>query len=632
MKESYNRQQPSFTLSIHAKLVLINLTLLVCVSLYAFFEHASFSNFESLEHAATENLQGSVDLLMLRRHEKDFLARKDMKYPQRFDQVFEELSQRLLKLNILLKSHNLHLEEQTTNIINTLNRYQEQFHLLVEKVNIIEGQQNPKNYKFQLEDSRKVLKNTVSNFDSFKLEVELLELMETDYRYLANSTSDTSNALLSAVSKFSSSEHVPSSLKTVLDQYRNDVENLLNASAALGHSSTEGLRADLRNNVQNAENDIKTLQTEISHAINIKSDQIRSQLLTFGSAIVILLSILLFFIGRSILGRISAINSLMKEIASGDGDLTVRMNAKGSDELAQLANSFDQFISKLHCNIQEVAKVMSVLSESSESSESSKDSARKSMNNAEQQKIQSESVATAVNELVMTSNEITSNIECAASNAEKMKIEASSALNVTHSTSESIQSLSSNISDSQALTIDLAEQSKEINQVITAIQNIAEQTNLLALNAAIEAARAGEYGRGFSVVADEVRQLSLMTNNSTHQIETTIQELTSGIQDTVSKMTSSIKLAQHTKDTTRDVVSAIEAMVSRINEMSDMNTQIAAASEQQSMVSAEIDRNITEIAHLAGNTHQIVSSSVHCSEQVSNVSQKLEKIVAQFKY
>ncbi|NOH71632.1 methyl-accepting chemotaxis protein [Vibrio pectenicida] len=629
MKESYNQQQSSFTLSIHAKLVLINLTLLVCVSLYAFFEHASFSNFESLEHAATENLQGSVDLLMLRRHEKDFLARKDMKYPQRFDQVFEELSQRLLKLNILLKSHNLHLEEQTTNIINTLNRYQEQFHLLVEKVNIIEGQQNPNNYKRQLEVSRKVLKNEVSNFDIFKLEVELLELMETDYRYLANSTSDTSNALLSAVSKFSSSVHVPSSLKTVLDQYRNDVENLLNASVTLGHSSTEGLRADLRNNVQNAENDIKTLQTEISHTINIKSDQIRSQLLTFGSAIVILLSILLFFIGRSILGRISAINSLMKEIASGDGDLTVRMNAKGSDELAQLANSFDQFISKLHCNIQEVAKVMSVLSESSESS---KDSARKSMNNAEQQKIQSESVATAVNELVMTSNEITSNIECAASNAEKMKIEASSALNVTHSTSESIQSLSSNISDSQALTIDLAEQSKEINQVITAIQNIAEQTNLLALNAAIEAARAGEYGRGFSVVADEVRQLSLMTNNSTHQIETTIQELTSGIQDTVSKMTSSIKLAQHTKDTTRDVVSAIEAMVSRINEMSDMNTQIAAASEQQSMVSAEIDRNITEIAHLAGNTHQIVSSSVHCSEQVSNVSQKLEKIVAQFKY
>ncbi|MBU2898955.1 methyl-accepting chemotaxis protein [Vibrio hepatarius] len=629
MNESSNSRQFSFTLSIHAKLVLINLTLLVCVGLYAFYEHSSFSNFESLEHAATENLQGSVDLLMLRRHEKDFLARKDMKYPQHFDQVFEELSQRLIKLNLLLKSHNLHLEEQTINIIETLDKYQEQFHLLVEKVDIIEGKNNPNNYKLQLETSRKVLKNAVSNFDNFTLEVMLLELMETDYRYLANSTFDTSNALLSAVSKFSSSEHVPNSLEPALEQYRHDIENVLNASKALGHSSTEGLRAELRKNVQSAENDIKTLQAEISQAISIKAEQIRSQLLTFGSAIVVLLSMLLFFIGRSILGRISAINCLMQEIASGDGDLTVRMNAKGSDELAQLANSFDLFISRLHCNIQEVAKVMSVLTESSESS---KDSARKSMKNAEQQKVQSESVATAVNELVMTSNEITSNIECAASNAEKMKIEASNALNITHSTSECIQSLSSNISESQDLTIDLAEQSKEINQVITAIQNIAEQTNLLALNAAIEAARAGEYGRGFSVVADEVRQLSLMTNNSTHQIETTIHELTSGIQDTVSKMASSIELAQHTKETTKDVVGAIEAMVKRINEMSDMNTQIATASEQQSMVSAEIDRNITEIAHLAGNTHQIVSSSVHCSEQVSNVSQKLEKIVAQFKY
>ena len=319
----------------------------------------------------------------------------------------------------------------------------------------------------------------------------------------------------------------------------------------------------------------------------------------------------------------------MKEIASGNGDLTVRMNAKGNDELAQLANSFDIFISKLHGNIQDVAKVMSILGESSENS---KTSAVKSMNNAEQQKIQSESVATAVNELVMTSNEITANIECAANSAETIKQDAQGALEITLATSKSMQSLSSSISESQALIVNLAEQSKEINQVITAIQNIAEQTNLLALNAAIEAARAGEYGRGFSVVADEVRQLSLMTNNSTHQIESTIQELASGIQDTATKMSSSIDLACHTKETASDVVKAIEDMVIRINTMSDMNTQIATASEQQSMVSAEIDRNITEIAHLASDTHHIVSGSVHCSEQVSSVSHKLEKIVAQFKY
>lgn len=629
MEESSSKRPLSFTLSIHAKLLLINLTLLVCVGLYAFYEQYSFSHFESLEHAAAENLQASVDLLMLRRYEKDFLARKDMKYLQQFDSVFEELSQRFLNLNNLLKFHNLHLEQKTTQIADALDQYRQQFHLLVNQVNKIEGDQFSDSHKAQLERSRKKLKIAASVHDSFGLEVELLELLEKDYQYITNSTNETGEALSDAVYRFSTSEHIPNILKPALEQYQQDLESLISASKLLGHSENIGLRGKLRKNVHSVESSIQQLQTEISDVIELISDQIRTQLILFGCTIVVLLSVLLFIIGRSILNPIAAINTLMKDIASGDGDLTVRMNAKGDDELAQLANSFDKFISQLHANIQDLAKVMSVLSESSANS---KTSALQSMSNAEQQKVQSESVATAINELVMTSNEITSNIECAASNAEIMKKEAKEALNVTHSTSERIQSLSSNISDSQTLIMRLAEQSKEINQVIIAIQNIAEQTNLLALNAAIEAARAGEYGRGFSVVADEVRQLSLMTNNSTHQIETTIKELTSGIQDTVAQMASSIEMADNTKETTHMVVSAIDAMCNRISEMSDMYTQIATASEEQSMVSAEIDRNITEIAQLAGNTHQIVSGSVQCSEQVSHVSQKLEKIVAQFKY
>ncbi|MFN3015114.1 methyl-accepting chemotaxis protein [Vibrio coralliilyticus] len=629
MNGSPKSERFAFSFSIRAKLILINLTLLVSVGLYAYYEQVSFNSFESLEHAAIDNLQSSVDLLMLRRHEKDFLARKDMKYPQRFDKTFEELSERLSALTIVLKSHNLDMEERTSTIVSTLNQYQVQFHQLVNQVNAIEGVDVASNLIAELERSRKALKVAAADKDSFALEVELLELMEADYRYLANTNKETSASFLASLDKFSASEHVPQSLQPVFTEYQSNAEKLVEACEVLGLTSSEGLRGALRANVHNTEEAINGLQTEISQVISRKSSEIKSQLFLIGGAIVVLLSSMLFLIGRSILSRIQAINVLMENIASGDGDLTVRMNAKGDDELAQLANSFDRFISQLHGHIKELASVMSVLSESSCSSEHA---AVKSMNNAEQQKVQSESVATAVNELVMTSNEITANIESAAQNAESMKHQADSALNVTHSTSDSIEALSTNIEESQALIEDLAEQSKEINQVIATIQGIAEQTNLLALNAAIEAARAGENGRGFAVVADEVRQLSLMTNNSTHQIETTIQTLTSGIQQTVTKMSSSLDQAHHTKASTKEVVNAIDAMTLRISEMSDMNTQIATASEEQSMVSAEIDRNITEIAHLAGDTHQVVAGSVRCSEQVSGVSHKLEQIVANFKY
>ncbi|USD31216.1 MULTISPECIES: methyl-accepting chemotaxis protein [Vibrio] len=629
MSGSPKSEQFAFSFSIRAKLILINLTLLVSVGLYAYYEQISFNNLKSLENAAIDNLQSSVDLLMLRRHEKDFLARKDMKYPQRFDKTFEELSERLTALTAVLKSHNLDMEERTSTIISTLNQYQVQFHQLVDQVNTIEGVESSSNLISELEQARKALKVAAADKDSFALEVELLELMEADYRYLANTDKETSAALLAAIDKFSTSKHVPVDLQPVFNQYQRNAEKLVEACEVLGLTSSDGVRGALRSNVHNTEKAINGLQTEISQVISQKSSDIKNKLFLIGGAIVVLLSSMLLLIGRTILSRIQAINTLMENIASGDGDLTVRMNAKGDDELAQLANSFDRFISQLHGHIKELANVMTVLSESSCSSEHA---AAKSMNNAEQQKIQSESVATAVNELVMTSNEITANIESAAQNAESMKYEADSALKVTHSTSESIQTLSSNIEDSQNLIEDLAEQSKEINQVIATIQGIAEQTNLLALNAAIEAARAGENGRGFAVVADEVRQLSLMTNNSTHQIETTIQTLTSGIQQTVAKMSTSLEQAHRTNASTKDVVKAIDNMALRINEMSDMNTQIATASEEQSMVSADIDRNITEIAHLAGDTHKVVAGSVRCSEQVSGVSHKLEQIVANFKY
>lgn len=629
MDRSTEKQRSSLSLSIRSKFILINITLFVSVFVYAVYEQMSLDRLESLERAANENLRSSVDLLMLRRHEKDFLARKEQKYAERFDTTAVTLDQRLLDLNQTLISHELNLSDNTSKISQAIESYEYQFRQIVQQVNAIENPNPSVGLIAVLDKRRNELKHAVEKEANLALELALLELVEKDFHYLAHTNDQTSLAFDGALDVFTPYAQNTDTTKQAYLNYRDAVEKLLVANTRLGLTEELGLKGELRRTVHQAEQAINGVQLEINTAISQASSDTKNTLHLFGFAIVILLSALLALIGKSVLTRIKAINKMMESIANGDGDLTVRMNAKGTDELAQLSHSFDAFISKLHANIKDLSGVMTVLTDSSCSSEQA---AQKSMSNAEKQKQQSESVATAVNELVMTSNEVAANIENAALSAEKIKGNAHHALQETHATDDSIQVLVTNIEESQTLIDHLEEQSREINQVVTTIQGIAEQTNLLALNAAIEAARAGEHGRGFAVVASEVRELSLMTNNSTHQIETTIQGLTSGIEKTVAKMSESLDQTGHVKRQTKGVVDAIEGIHLQVGEMFDLNSQIATASEEQSVVSAEIDRNITDIAHLSVDTYEVVSGSVRCSEQVSNVSVKLDKIVAQFKY
>ncbi|UTT84796.1 methyl-accepting chemotaxis protein [Vibrio pelagius] len=629
MDRPTDNQRSPLSLSIRSKFILINITLFISVFVYAVYEQMSLDRLESLERAANENLRSSVDLLMLRRHEKDFLARKEQKYAERFDTTAIMLEQRLSDLNQTLISHELNLSNNTSKITQAVESYEYQFRQIVQQVNAIENPNPSVGLIAVLDKRRTELKHAVEKEANLALELALLELVEKDFHYLAHTNDQTSLAFDGALDLFTPYAQNTNATKQAYLNYRSAVEKLLIANTRLGLTEDLGLKGELRRTVHQAEQAINSVQLEINNAISQASADTKNTLHLFGFAIVILLSVLLALIGKSVLTRIKAINEMMESIANGDGDLTVRMNAKGTDELAQLSHSFDAFISKLHANIKDLSSVMTILTDSSCSSEQA---AQKSMSNAEKQKQQSESVATAVNELVMTSNEVAANIENAALSAEKIKGNAHHALEETHATDDSIQVLVNNIEESQALIDHLEEQSREINQVVTTIQGIAEQTNLLALNAAIEAARAGEHGRGFAVVASEVRELSLMTNNSTQQIETTIQGLTNGIDKTVAKMSESLDQTEHVKRQTKGVVNAIESIHFQIGEMFDLNSQIATASEEQSVVSAEIDRNITEIAHLSVDTYEVVSGSVRCSEQVSNVSVKLDKIVAQFKY
>ncbi|ANS85480.1 Putative methyl-accepting chemotaxis protein YoaH [Vibrio scophthalmi] len=616
-------------ISIRAKLILLNAVLIIGVICYGFFEQYSLNNLHELELASVENTAAEVDLLTLRRHEKDFLARHELKYQERFEQTFSKLSTRLTDLDQRIHDHGLQFDTRMSIIVSTLDNYHEKFTQLVTQIEKIDSQSNSNALLPQLFEARETLRENVVAMNNLQAKVAFSSLMENDFKYIGKPSEQTELGLSQSLQSFHQTYARHPSLSSAFDDYQHALVNLFEANIALGLTPNEGLRGELRRTVHQTEQEILSLQTEIESAIVQASDNVKNQLHIFGAIIAAVVSGLLILIGRSVLNRIRDINFMMRDIASGNGDLTARMNAEGNDELAQLANSFDSFISKLHGLIKDVANVKNVLNQSSLESEQA---ASNSINNAEQQKAESESVATAVNELVQTSNEITSNIEHAASNASRMKEESHRALEITHNASGSMQNLANDIANSQSLIEQLEEQSREINSVISTIQGIAEQTNLLALNAAIEAARAGEYGRGFAVVADEVRDLSMKTDNSTRQIESTISNLTDRIHSTVRIMSDSQLQAESTKQDTLLVVDAIDSVNQQIEDLFNMNAQIATASEEQSMVSAEIDRNITQIANLANDTHREVQGSVTCSKQVSEVSLKLDAIVAQFRY
>ncbi len=477
-----------FSFSIRAKLLLINVTLLLGVAAYAIYENNSAKHLSSLEHASTENLSSSIDLLMLRRHEKDYLARRSEKYLTSFDNTYSQLQQRIDHLSDVLASESIAIDDQRQQIVTTLSQYQTQFHQLANHLASIDALQR------ELFAARSVLKTNVLSANDGELTAQFLRLLDHDFTFVTEPTQEYKVALLEGLRQFAKFE---TDLSPAFTDYSNTLSRYVSAIETLGLTANEGLRGALRSNVHKTEQAIADLQTTIKQSVEQSATDIRRRLQWMGVAIVALLSSLLYVIGRSILSRIKAINLLMDDIANGSGDLTVRMNAKGSDELAQLSRSFDLFISHLHDNIKQLASVMGVLGESSCSSEQA---AQRSMQNAQQQKLESESVATAVNELVMTTNEITANIESAAQNAQRVNSEADKALQLTHATGKRIDTLAISIEESQAQIQALEAQSREINAVVSAIQGIAEQTNLLALNAAIEAARAGESGRGFAAL------------------------------------------------------------------------------------------------------------------------------------
>ena len=348
-----------------------------------------------------------------------------------------------------------------------------------------------------------------------------------------------------------------------------------------------------------------------------------------GGLIAIILSALLtWYLSGLIAAPIKRLNKAMKDISSGDGDLTARVAVETKDEIGQLAGSFNLFVEKIH---QTIAEVISASKEVRSEMVNIGNVTNSISAGANEQQQESDAVATAVHEMSATSDTVSQHANEAASASQSASDEASNAKLVLGDTVISIQSLSTELAQAGEVINTLEHDVKDISSILDVIRGIADQTNLLALNAAIEAARAGEQGRGFAVVADEVRSLASKTQDSTGEIQNMIEKLQNGAQQAVKVMTSSQTNSEETVQQADIAGNSLDAIVGAINVINDMNIQIATAATQQSQVSEDVNVNVQRIAENSHEVVGIVANAEHACAALDSQCTQLDQLVAQFK-
>lgn len=319
---------------------------------------------------------------------------------------------------------------------------------------------------------------------------------------------------------------------------------------------------------------------------------------------------------------------MLDDIAKGEGDLTVRLQVDRADELGQIAQGFNAFLSKLQSMIgQVVVSVQKV----SDSSEHTADIAIRTNQGVQKQLAEIELVATAVHEMTATAQDVARNATQAAEAANHADKAANQGKQVVQQTSTAIAALASEIGRAVGVVQNLAKDSENINAILVAIRGIAEQTNLLALNAAIEAARAGEQGRGFAVVADEVRNLAQKTQQATEEIQTMIQQLQQGTRDVVKVMEQSQSKTDDSVRHAGEAASSLDAITQAVSVINDMNTQIASAAEEQSAVAEDINRNVINIGQVANEVAGGADEASQASAELTQLAEQQRRLINQFK-
>jgi methyl-accepting chemotaxis protein len=338
--------------------------------------------------------------------------------------------------------------------------------------------------------------------------------------------------------------------------------------------------------------------------------------------------LLMWLTARGVTRPILGVAAMLKDIASGEGDLTRRLEYAKQDELGELASWFNRFLDKLQPII---ADVKHSVQDARSTADQSSAIASQTSAGMQQQFREVDQVATAFQEMSATAHDVAHNAAQAADAARSADLASREGLEVIGKTTSTIELLANEMNVAMQEVEGLSSSSEQIGSVLEVIRSIAEQTNLLALNAAIEAARAGEAGRGFAVVADEVRNLAKRTQDSVEEIRQVIEGLQSGTREVVSTMSSSHRQAQGSVEQVEQAVAALQRISQSVSVISDMNLQIASAAEEQSSVAEEINRNVASIRDVTESIASQADESAQVSQNLNRLANHQQSLMDQFR-
>lgn len=471
---------------------------------------------------------------------------------------------------------------------------------------------------------------SISERDQVQVAVNDISSLVADFEKKFKQVSDSDTArsndyyadTAEAITRFKSIVIGESNIMQLLQQQldaKYEAKSILVESGELASSALGQLKL--------VSNQVKELTNSIKDQANENVSSTKTMLIGVAIVAIIVAIGINFWVLQSIRNPLVEVLRVMSLVSNGD--LRQNVNVHSSDEIGKLSEGFNQLINQLSGMLNEITSSSQQLSAAAEETSAISSESHANIN---RQKEQTDMMATAMTEMTATVDEVASSAGNTLKEVQKANEEATSGQKVVQENIVTINGLADEIQVAAQVVDKLEQYSNNIGAVLDVIRGIADQTNLLALNAAIEAARAGEQGRGFAVVADEVRTLASKTQESTSEIQEMIERLQSGTQEAVKVMKTSTKEAQNSVTETAKAGESLSKITDAVSVINDMSSHIASAADEQSSVSREMHENVLTISQAADQTAQGASENLAASQEMAKLAEHLQTLVGRFQF